>query len=197
MDTQWPRFEVFEQERPDLPHRNAGSVHAPDAELALQNARDVFARRPSTVSLWVAPAEAIYSRTAEELEASQQELATAEANTDPGLAPKPYLIFHKLSQRQAETFVSYAGQVEARGPAEALAMAQQRFSSEPVFVWWVIPASAVIRSEAADAESMFAPALAKPHRMPNYYQVHRQMRAVKAGEGPADETPGSSGEART
>jgi ring-1,2-phenylacetyl-CoA epoxidase subunit PaaB len=66
-DTQWPRYEVFEQERPGQPHRNAGAVHAPDPEIALQNARDVFVRRPDSHSLWVAPADQILSRTAEEV----------------------------------------------------------------------------------------------------------------------------------
>jgi ring-1,2-phenylacetyl-CoA epoxidase subunit PaaB len=41
------------------PHEHAGSVHATDAEHALQNARDVYARRGEAVSLWVVPAEAI------------------------------------------------------------------------------------------------------------------------------------------
>jgi hypothetical protein len=44
------RFEVFQQERPGRPHRNIGSVHAPDVEMALLNARDVFARRPEILS---------------------------------------------------------------------------------------------------------------------------------------------------
>ena len=48
-DTQWPLYEVFEQERPGQPHRNAGAVHAPDPELALQNARDVFVRRYANI----------------------------------------------------------------------------------------------------------------------------------------------------
>ncbi len=60
-------YEVFKQDRPDGPFRNVGSVHAPDAELALVNARDVFARRPSCVALWVVPDDAILRRTAEEL----------------------------------------------------------------------------------------------------------------------------------
>ena len=34
-------------------HVHAGTVHAPDAELALQNARDLFTRRSEGVSLWV------------------------------------------------------------------------------------------------------------------------------------------------
>src|SRR5690606_36949825 len=68
-DTQWPRFEVFQQVRPDTPFHNVGSVHAPDAELALQNARDVFVRRPQTVTLWVVPADRILMKTREELAA--------------------------------------------------------------------------------------------------------------------------------
>ena len=52
---EWPLWEVFTQAKTGAPHEHAGSVHAPDAEIALQNARDVYARRGSVVSLWVAP----------------------------------------------------------------------------------------------------------------------------------------------
>ncbi|RMG64655.1 MAG: 1,2-phenylacetyl-CoA epoxidase subunit B [Calditrichaeota bacterium] len=58
-DTQWPRWEVFVQEKTGEPHQHAGSVHAPDGELALQNARDVYARRGKVYSIWVVPAEHI------------------------------------------------------------------------------------------------------------------------------------------
>ena len=67
MDSQWPRYEVFQQDREGRPHRNVGSVHAPDPEMAMQNARDVFVRRPACLSLWVVPAGAIFSKTAQEL----------------------------------------------------------------------------------------------------------------------------------
>src|SRR5215510_1998522 len=66
-DTQWPRFIVFQQAKAGEPHQYAGSVHAPDAEMALMNARDVFVRRPACVSLWIVPAAMIFSKTAEEL----------------------------------------------------------------------------------------------------------------------------------
>lgn len=58
--SEWPLWEVFVQ--PDgeaTSHEHAGSVHAPDAELALQNARDTYARRGNVRSLWVVPAAAI------------------------------------------------------------------------------------------------------------------------------------------
>ena len=54
-ETQWPLWEVFTQEDGGAPHEHAGSVHAPDAEMALQNARDVYGRRGSVVSMWVVP----------------------------------------------------------------------------------------------------------------------------------------------
>ena len=54
-DSQWPLWEVFTQPPGAGPHEHAGSVHAPDAESALQNARDVYARRGEAKSIWVVP----------------------------------------------------------------------------------------------------------------------------------------------
>ena len=49
----WPLWEVFVRARRGVSHVHAGTVHAPDAELALQHARDLFTRRSEGVSLWV------------------------------------------------------------------------------------------------------------------------------------------------
>ncbi|MEL6820108.1 MAG: 1,2-phenylacetyl-CoA epoxidase subunit B, partial [Calditrichota bacterium] len=40
---EWPLWEIFVVEKQGAPHSHAGSLHAPDAEMALQNARDVYA----------------------------------------------------------------------------------------------------------------------------------------------------------
>jgi ring-1,2-phenylacetyl-CoA epoxidase subunit PaaB len=58
-DTDGPLWEVFTQSAQGAPHAHAGSVHAADAEQALQNARDVYARRGEAISLWVVPSSAI------------------------------------------------------------------------------------------------------------------------------------------
>lgn len=58
-DTQWPLWEVFTQEGEGAPHEHAGSVHATSAEHAIQNARDVYARRGKVQSIWVVPTDAI------------------------------------------------------------------------------------------------------------------------------------------
>ncbi len=48
-----PLWEVFIRARNGLNHKHAGSLHAADAELALQAARDVYTRRGEGQSIWV------------------------------------------------------------------------------------------------------------------------------------------------
>ena len=48
-----PLWEVFIRPRNGLSHKHAGSIHAEDAEMALQAARDVYTRRGEGQSLWV------------------------------------------------------------------------------------------------------------------------------------------------
>jgi ring-1,2-phenylacetyl-CoA epoxidase subunit PaaB len=52
----WPLWEVFIRSRQGLSHKHAGSLHAADAEMALENARDVYTRRNEGESLWVVEA---------------------------------------------------------------------------------------------------------------------------------------------
>ena len=55
----WPLWEVFVRANRGLSHVHAGSLHAPDAEFALRNARDLYTRRGEGTSVWVVPADAI------------------------------------------------------------------------------------------------------------------------------------------
>lgn len=54
-----PLWEVFIRSRNGLAHKHAGSLHAADAALALQAARDVYTRRGEGLSIWVVPSSAI------------------------------------------------------------------------------------------------------------------------------------------
>ena len=45
MTTEWPLWEIFIRGQHGLNHRHVGSLHAPDAEMAMKNARDVYTRR--------------------------------------------------------------------------------------------------------------------------------------------------------
>ena len=59
MTKEWPLWEVFIRVKNGLSHRHAGSVHAADAKMALEAARDTYTRRMEGVSLWVVPSAAI------------------------------------------------------------------------------------------------------------------------------------------
>jgi len=50
MNRDWPLWEVFVRSRGGLSHKHVGSVHAPDAELAVRHARDTYTRRMEGVS---------------------------------------------------------------------------------------------------------------------------------------------------
>jgi ring-1,2-phenylacetyl-CoA epoxidase subunit PaaB len=57
---------VFVVEKSGAAHVHAGSVHASDSEMALLNARDVYARRGLLHSIWVVPSDAIVATTPED-----------------------------------------------------------------------------------------------------------------------------------
>ena len=177
-DTQWPRWEVFEKDRPDSPYRNAGSVHATDPEMALENARDVFVRRPRCAGLWVVPAAALFTKTVQELASDDWRSTPVETDTES----QPYLVFQKQTQRATETFVTHVGEVSARSSPEALALAIEKFDNVNVFVWWVCPAQALTQSVESDLAPMFAPAESKPYRHPQFYKVVSQLREIKSAK---------------
>ncbi len=58
-DTQLATWEVFMQSKPGANYIHAGSVHASDNQMALQNARDTYTRRGEGTSIWVVPTESI------------------------------------------------------------------------------------------------------------------------------------------
>jgi ring-1,2-phenylacetyl-CoA epoxidase subunit PaaB len=61
-----PLWEVFVRPRRGLSHAHVGSLHAPDAEMALRHARDVYTRREEGVSLWVVRASDITASSPQE-----------------------------------------------------------------------------------------------------------------------------------
>ena len=56
---EWPLWEVFLRSKQGLEHKHCGSLHAVDAQQALQMARDVYTRRQEGVSIWVIPSALI------------------------------------------------------------------------------------------------------------------------------------------
>ena len=176
-DTQWSRWEVFKQDTLRKPHQAVGTVHAGDAAHALLTARNVFARRPLAVSMWVVRVEDILSVTAEELESFDWDIETLEG------AQETYLVFRKKSHKQSLTFVDHIGEVEARTPKEALRQALDTFTDEPALTWWVLPGKSVVRSRFEDAESWFEPAKDKTYKQQSEYGMVRAKKRKEAERG--------------
>ncbi|WP_254693176.1 1,2-phenylacetyl-CoA epoxidase subunit PaaB [Sulfitobacter sp. SK011] len=64
--TEWPLWEIFIRGQHGLSHRHVGSLHAPDAEMAIKNARDVYTRRNEGVSIWAVQAMDIAASSPED-----------------------------------------------------------------------------------------------------------------------------------
>jgi len=66
MKKNWPLWEIFVRSKNGLEHRHFGSLHATDAEMALENARDVYTRRNEGVSIWVVESKYITASNPQE-----------------------------------------------------------------------------------------------------------------------------------
>jgi ring-1,2-phenylacetyl-CoA epoxidase subunit PaaB len=64
----WPLWEVFIRSKQGLDHKHAGSLHAADAQMAMENARDVYTRRQEGVSLWVVESKHIHASNPDDAE---------------------------------------------------------------------------------------------------------------------------------
>ena len=59
--SEWPLWEVFIRSNNGLDHKHVGSLHAADAEMAIENARDVYTRRNEGISIWVVESKYIHA----------------------------------------------------------------------------------------------------------------------------------------
>lgn len=169
-DTQWPRFFVFKKDSVDAPHLNCGSIHAPDRDMALLNARDVFVRRPDCVSLWVAPASQVSEVTVDGLPALTQD--------DAGGPETVYEVFTKPATKGQHAHV---GQVTARSPEGALRTAAETYP-EDTWVWLVVPQSAIASSPDDEGPDWFEAAHDKPFRHQSFYRTESLIRQIRAGQ---------------
>ena len=64
----WPLWEVFVRSKQGLDHKHVGSLHATDATMAIENARDVYTRRQEGVSIWVVESKYIHATNPDEAE---------------------------------------------------------------------------------------------------------------------------------
>lgn len=89
----WPLWEVFIRSKQGLDHKHAGSLHAADAGMAIENARDVYTRRQEGVSIWVVESKNIHASNPDDAE-SFYEPAADKVYRHPGFYELPDEIKH-------------------------------------------------------------------------------------------------------
>jgi ring-1,2-phenylacetyl-CoA epoxidase subunit PaaB len=57
----WPLWEIFIRSKQGLDHKHVGSLHAADAQMAIEHARDVYTRRMEGVSIWAVESKYIHA----------------------------------------------------------------------------------------------------------------------------------------
>ncbi len=90
---EWPLWEVFVRSKQGLDHKHVGSLHAADAAMAMENARDVYTRRQEGVSIWVVESKHIHASNPEEAE-SFYEPAADKIYRHPGFYQLPDEVNH-------------------------------------------------------------------------------------------------------
>ena len=157
----WPRWEAFVRQNGGLSHVYSESVHAPDAETALLNARDAYLRRVEGVSLWVAPAAAVSSWESD----GPDPAPTDETADDSSL----WEVFVRHRRGLAHV---HAGSLNATGPGNAIARARKVYITREYGVSiWVVASSAIFAADPHDADALFEPFADKDYRYPTYYDI--------------------------
>jgi ring-1,2-phenylacetyl-CoA epoxidase subunit PaaB len=65
---EWSLWEIFIRSKQGLDHKHVGSLHAADAQMAIENARDVYTRRQEGVSIWVVESKFIHASNPDDAE---------------------------------------------------------------------------------------------------------------------------------
>jgi len=171
-DTQWPVYQVFERPAIGRPMRAAGSVHAVDAEMALQNAWAVYGRRPTAVALWVVPRDLVLMKTREEFSSFARTVDEVAASN----SPQTYCVFRRSGSKIA---YEEAPPVIADSAEQAFAQAVAQFNGEDWQACWVFPAAAITSSESTRGECSFAPQQYKWFRDHKSFPVGALLRDAR------------------
>lgn len=172
---------VFKQDSAKKPHQMVGSVYAADPEMALLQARSVFARRPKAISMWVVPASQTLSWTQEEVARLIDDPLDADLENAELVS---WQVFRKVGQRRAMTFVEHVGPIEARSAVDALQRGITTYRDrKETWVWMVVPDPALVRSAEADVESWFGPALTKTYKQQSAYGMVSTTRQTRSRSG--------------
>ncbi|MEI2417331.1 1,2-phenylacetyl-CoA epoxidase subunit PaaB [Orrella sp. JC864] len=88
-----PLWEVFIRSQHGLAHKHVGSLHAADAQMAINHARDVYTRRNEGLSIWVVRAADIVASSPDD-KAPLFDPAQSKVYRHPTFFPMPEGVQH-------------------------------------------------------------------------------------------------------
>jgi len=161
----WPRWEAFVRQNGGLAHIHSESVHAPDAETALLNARDTYLRRVEGVSLWVAPAASVTVWESDSDDAQP-----------PGSGTQADVLWEVFVRHRRGLTHMHAGSLRAANAEDAIAKARIAYVTRDDGVGvWVIPSTDIYAADPVDANALFEPFSDKNYRYPTYYDIPKEV----------------------
>lgn len=161
----WPRWEAFVRQNGGLVHVYSESVHAPDAETALLNARDTYLRRVEGVSLWVIPTDQMSVWESDGEQPAIQDIA-----------PRPSGLWEVFVRHRRGLAHVHAGSLSATGPGDAITKARQVYvTREEGISVWVCPSAAINAADPTEAAALFEPFADKDYRYPTYYEIPEEV----------------------
>ncbi len=178
----WPLWEVFIRSK--LSHIHVGSLHATDADMALENARDVYTRRMEGVSIWVIPSieidafdmsGGIENPTSEVIHAhptfeEEQPISKASNNEDW----VQWEVFFRTKKGLSHKHVGSIQSATAQGTLEkALAIYQDTLKVTNI---WAVQSNHITASNPTDKEAFYDPAEDKHFRHATYYDIPDEVK---------------------
>lgn len=181
----WVLYEVFVRARRGLSHTHVGSIHGPDSEMALRNARDLYTRRQEGVSLWVIPSRTITAWSPDESDSSANpatdnvyrhpsfdKATTADEETAPGTGAERASLFEVFVRSRRGLAHTHVGSLQAPDAETALRNARALYARRQQGVSvWVVSSTTITASLPGDKDSFFSPASDKLYRYPTFYDV--------------------------
>ena len=134
-EREWPLFEVFIRARSGLEHKHVGSIHAVDARMAIEHARDVYTRRQEGVSIWVVPSAAIVASDPQDAEAVASAARLISALEGPECVREFLLERVERFPHNVELLQAAAEHLREDAPAEAERLVRRLIEFNPVDGW--------------------------------------------------------------
>ena len=174
-DPPLPLWEVFLNEEKET-HMHAGSLHASDPEMALQNARDLYTRRGFRGQIWVVETKCIAATTPDSHPALETDRIHQHPQLDKAQTEEPE---QSEEERSWEIFIQpetglphqHAGQLRADNAKSALQNAPAQFGLKSVPAsLWAVPSKHIVAGE-------FDPPAYRKYLFTTDYKVPRALRS--------------------